>query len=103
MASILGADPVCGACIPLSQRWKLTPVRRKLPPLYTRNPVPAAAPTAFVSKHPLTIIAQFGLSANANVSPADVVTPPLVDVTFLNCILPTPVPSFVTWNPRVNG
>ena len=85
-----------GEYIAVAHRWKLTAVNLNEPPFSTQNPVPAATPTAFVNKHPLTINVQPGWSAFANINPDVVVIPPLVDVTFLSCILPIPLPSFVT-------
>jgi len=96
IASILGAEPVLGTYIPVAHLWKFTAVNLNEPPFSTQNPVPAAAPTALVNKQPFTINAQPGWSDFANISPVVVVTPPFVEVTFLNCILPIPLPSFVT-------
>jgi len=93
---ILGAEPVFGAYIAVVHLWKLTAVNLNEPPFSTQNPVPAAAPTAFVNKHPLTMNAHPGWSALAKIKPVVVVIPPFVDVTFLSCILPIPLPSFVT-------
>ena len=93
--NILGAEPVFGAYIAFSHLWKLTAVNLNEPPFSTQNPVPAAAPTAFVNKQPFTMNVQPGWSAFAKIKLDVVVTPPLVDVTFLSCILPIPLPSFV--------
>ena len=96
IASILGPVPVFGTYIPVIHLWKLTEVALKDEPFSIQNPVPAAAPTAFVKRQPLTMKAQPGWSAFANIKPVVVVTPPFVEVTFLSCILPIPLPSLVT-------
>ena len=92
-----------GAYIAVAHLWKFTAVSLREPPFSTQNPVPAAAPVAFVNKHPLTMNVQPGWSALANTNPVVVVIPPLVEVTLRNCILPIPLPSFVTTKPMVKG